>query len=199
MLRILETPEALPVTLAEAREHCRAPEDGTDDTLVERALRAAVSFFQDRTSLFLVPTEAQYRLDDWPCQEDLLIPYAPVREVRSIKYLDENNVEQTLAEANWTWERRDDGALISWSQLGEIPALSNTRRGAIRVDFQVGHDDPEDSGSGIDPAYTLPADAKICILMLTSHWYESRGLAVSEQINQVPMAVETLMNRFRVF
>lgn len=199
MLRIIQESADLPVTIQEAREHCRAPLGGSDDVLVERALKAAVSFFQNRTNRIILLTTAEYRLDDWPCDWDLKIPYAPVREVLDIKYVDEQGAEQTLSEDDWSWEGYAGEALVSWSQLATIPALHPTQRGLVRVVFQAGYDVPGDSGSGTDPTFTFPEDLKIGILMLTSHWYENRAMTSAEQQNPVPHSVDTLINRFKIF
>ena len=198
MLRVLEAPEDLPIPIEEVREYCRAPLDESDDRILERCLKAAISFFQDRTGQIVAPTLAEYRLDEWPC-EDIRVPYVPVREVRFVKYVNEAGDEVTYSAPNWSWERTDDGALITWSQLATIPATHLTQRGVIRIQFLAGYDIPGDSGSDVDPAYTLPEDMKIALLMLTSHWYDMRGLTTSEAVNSVPVAFETLMNRFRVF
>ncbi len=199
MLRILEAPEALPITIEEAVEHCRAPIGGSDDVLVERALKGAISFIENRTGRIIAPTLVQYRLDDWPCDWDLKVPHAPIRDVVDVRYVGEDGIERSIGDENWSWEGESDGAVISWAQLSSIPSLHTTQKGTVRVNFQAGYNLPDESGTGDDPNLALPEDLKIAILMLTSHWYENRGLTSAEQQNSVPMAVDTLINRFKIF
>src|SRR3990172_7803964 len=107
MLITITPATSLPVTVEEAREYCRAPENGDDDVLLDGILRAAVEYAQNHCSVIFAPTTMQHRRDDWPsgwcCEIDL--PRAPVRDVASIEYVDEDGAVQEVSALDWTWKR----------------------------------------------------------------------------------------------
>jgi uncharacterized phiE125 gp8 family phage protein len=193
MLITIVAASTLPVTVAEAVQHCRAPENGDDDALIERALRAAIDYVQNHTTLVLAPTTFQYRLDQWGC-EPIKLPRAPVRDVSAITYLDADGAEQTVNASYYSWDLTPDGAAIHFADTFSAPELRARRSGTVRITFEAGYDDPAASGSGDDPNLQLPELLKICVLMLTSHWYEHREAVSFDESHPVVLAAQSILD-----
>lgn len=202
MLLTLVAATSLPVTLEEAKAHLRV-DHSSEDAVVERALRAAVAYVEQHTSLVLAPTTLQLRLNEWSwdclSRNEIHLPRAPVRDVTAVTYLDENDDEQTVDVADYSWERTPEGATILFDDGWSAPNLHARRKGAVRITFDAGFDDPAGSGSGDDPALEMPPTLPIAVLMLTGWWYERREAAGPDQTHPTIMAVEAILAQVRVY
>lgn len=198
MLIVLTDAQSLPVSATQMIAHCRAPEDGTDDDLLEAYQKAAVAYVEKHCGIVLQPKELQYRINCWPCG-GIEIPAAPVRDVSKIEYLDENGILQEIDDSNWTWARTADGAVISFSSDYSLPELVEDQRDRVRVTFTAGFDDPSATGSGDDPAYTLPRQVVVLVLMLTSYWYDQREPVTKDGGFKLPLAAEAILAQLRVY
>lgn len=198
MLITIAAPTTFPVTVAEASDHCRAPDNGDDNALVLRALKAAIDYVQRETNLILAPTTLQYRIDAWPCG-GLILPKAPVRDVRAISYLDADGNEQTVADDQYYWDPVPEGAVVRFGDLFSAPALQPRRSGGVRIEFDAGFDDPGASASGDDPNLILPETLKIAVLMLTQHWYDNRGVVSFEPSHAVVLSAMSLLAQQRIY
>lgn len=91
-------PSVEPVTLAEAKLHCKV--DGADDdTLLTALIFAARQQAEHRTNRALVSQQWEYTLDQFP---DLIeLPKPSLISVQSVKYLDDNGALQTLANTEY--------------------------------------------------------------------------------------------------
>lgn len=198
MLIVLTDADSLPVSAEQMIAHCRAPEDGTDDDLLEAYQRAAVAYVEKHCGIVLQPKEMQYRINCWPAA-DFEIPATPVRDVSKVEYLDENGILQEIDEANWTWTRTAEGARITFKSDYSLPELIEDQRDRVRVTFTAGFDDPSATGSGDDPAYTIPRQADVLIKMLTSYWYEQREPVTKDGGFKLPLAAEAILAQLRVY
>jgi uncharacterized phiE125 gp8 family phage protein len=203
MLFTITAATSFPVSVEEASIHCRAPENGDDEAIVEGCLKAAVDFVQRHTSLILAPTTIQERLDDWPSNcntgSDIVLSRGPVRDVTDIEYLDEDGTLQAMTSFDYSWERTPEGATITFNDDVTLPDLHATRKGSVRITFEAGYDDPNLTGSGDDPSLAIPETIRQTILMLTSFYYENREAVSKDQLHTVPMAAEMMLNQNRVF
>lgn len=195
MLKITARASSFPVTLDQLKDHVEAPADHDDDKLL-RALKAAIEYCEEHTSLSLALKTFEYRADTWPCgPAEIRLPKAPVVDVLSVKYLDEDGVLRTVSSSDWTWERTFDGATVTFGADFTAPDLQESRRGAVRVEFEAGFDDPALSGSGDDPDLHLPERAVQAVLMLAAHWYANREAADFDETHVTVMAANALLNQ----
>lgn len=89
------SPSVEPVTLAEAKLHCKV--DSTDDDALLTSLITAVRLqAEHQTGRVLVTQTWDVTLDEFP-DDSLALPYPPLQSVTSITYVDENGISQTLA------------------------------------------------------------------------------------------------------
>lgn len=188
-------PAGLAVTLEEALQQCRV--DSVDlYPQVQQALAAAIDFFEQETGVTLAPTTYAQTWDGWPC-DSLQLKAAPVRDVREVEYLDADNHWHALSGAtDFYWLLNDEGAEVVFVEGFAAPTLSG-RRQNLRVIFDAGYDLPDVSGSGDDPRLILPVSAKQAVLILTSHWFDHRG--VSGKAEELAFSAKVLLQKHRIF
>ena len=88
-----------PVTIDEAREQARGVE-GVDDALLAGYIVAARVAMERELGAAILTQTWVLRLDLFPCWE-IPLPVPPLASVASIKYQDVNDVEQTVAPADY--------------------------------------------------------------------------------------------------
>jgi len=91
-------PAAEPVTLAEAKLHCKA-DAADDDTLITALIVAARQQAEHRTNRALVTQQWEYTQEAFTPLIEL--PKPSLASVQSVKYLDTNGVLQTLANTEY--------------------------------------------------------------------------------------------------
>lgn len=199
MLIPVTVPGALPIAMEEVIKHCRAPEDGFDDDLLETYLASAVAFAEFVTRRNIRQVTLQYRGETWPCDGRLVLPAAPVRDIEGVEYLDADAVLESVAGADYSWEHVPDGAVITFVAGWSAPTLHDRRRWPIRVTFAAGYDVAGASGSGVDPILKLPPQARTAILMLTAWMYEKREAASVDPTHKVALSAEALLHTIKVY
>lgn len=99
------TPPAYdPVSLAEAKAHCRITNDDEDGLLAGYIL-AARQYVENECCLRLITQTIDYTINDrWPCiiergyyRQRVGFPVGPVQSVTSVSYIDGGGTTQTLA------------------------------------------------------------------------------------------------------
>jgi uncharacterized phiE125 gp8 family phage protein len=87
---------ALPVSLAEFRDHLRYPSDVSDeDADLTAKLSAAVCAIEDATGRVLISSTATLTLDCWPCKDYIELPGGQTSSITSLKYTDSAGVVTT--------------------------------------------------------------------------------------------------------
>ena len=149
-LALITAPAAEPLSRADLQMHCRlsgAEVDAQSDSII-RKLKAAREACERVTGRQLITATWELRLDEFPDGEsdfvvdgeDIVLPLPPLQSVTSIKYLDEDNVEQTLSSSYYVAEpagptERSRIVLAegcTWPSTYEAP-------GAVRIRFIAGY------------------------------------------------------------
>jgi len=137
MLRTVAGPVVEPLDLVELKDHLRV-EVTADDALLAVYLNAATAKAEAETGRALVVRTLELRLDEWPADGVIRLPYPPARRVDSVKYLDSAGAEQTVDPAAWQAEldsvpaRVQPAYGLAWPTARAVP-------GAVRVRFLAGH------------------------------------------------------------
>lgn len=187
----LTTPAAdLPVSLEEAKRHCRVEADDTeDDPLIEGLIAGAVNYLDGPSGILgraIVTQTWLLELPSFPVALDL--PLEPVRSI-TITYLDAFGVEQTLPdgayELNAQPSQRTQLALVSGTAL---PVLQNTSW-PVRISIVAGFGD----------ASACPPGLKTAIKMMVGLWYEHREAIIpTDLVSGWPAPIGALLARWRV-
>jgi uncharacterized phiE125 gp8 family phage protein len=192
-----------PVTLAEAKQHCRI--DTTDDDgLIAGYIMAARSYIEGQIHRPICSKLYEYTLDGgWPCKNGRTIielPMPPLRAVRSVAYVDESGTEQTLSDSQYVAiTDKPKGAIVP-SYDASWPSVRN-QYGAVSIRYIAGYTSFTDSTTSPISSVTgpgVPDELRQAILMLISHWNENRETVnVGNITSELPFTVEALISPFR--
>ncbi len=163
-LTVVTSPTTEPLTLAEARAHCRI--DQTEDSgLLAGYILAAREFAENYTRRKFVTQTLDYTLEAWPykevdsgrgyyeCRYRVELPVPDVQSITYVKYLDSNGALQTLAATQYVLRKDGPVAYLepakdaTWPDVSEKPALASPTVVAapITVRFVAGSDAVPDS------------------------------------------------------
>jgi uncharacterized phiE125 gp8 family phage protein len=159
-LELKTAPTHEPITLEEAKDHLRV--DGTDDdALISDLITAArkrAEKFQRRA--FITQTWTVF-LDEFPVW--IRLPKPPLQSVTSVKYLDTDGVQQTLASADYRVDTKSVPARITpaWNESWpSTRAVTN----AVEIEMVVGY----------GAATVVPEEARAAIKIYLGGLYENR-------------------------
>lgn len=171
-LTLKTAPATEPVTLVEAKLHCKV--DSTDDdTLITALIVAARQQAEHRTGRALITQQWEFTLDRFPQQIEL--PRPALVSVQSVKYLDESGVLQTLASTEYQ-------VVISELVGRVVPAY-----GKAWPSCQVQPDSVVVAyTAGYGNAAAVPNSIKTWMLMAIGTMYGQREAVSEGQKNEVP-------------
>lgn len=197
---VATAPTVEPVTLAEAREHCRlvasgSPESHPDDDFLTRAIKAARQMAENFTGRAFVETQYTWRFDRFTSSRiELSLPVGPGRSVDSISYVDDDGTTQTFTD--FVLVATDTGGRLAPTTLKSWPD-SRGSLGDVTITFKAGYAPTSDSPP--DYRANVPADIKNAILFAVGHMYTNRS-SVEVDVNpeKVPMAFEHMLWPYRL-
>ncbi len=173
------------ISLTTVKAHLRV-DHSDDDTLLGSYVDAVVSHLDgpkgwlDR-AIFSQTLELRQDVFDTPT----LLPYGPVTSITSVKYLDENGAEQTLASNQYFLSnagKLEPAYNVSWPNIrGDVEG--------VRIRYVVGYS-------------TLPPAILAAILLMVGDLYAFRETTVTGTIaSRIPMstAVESLLAPYRAW
>lgn len=189
---LVTAPAVEPVTLTEAKLHCRV-DHASDDDLITALIVAARQHAEAVTNRALITQTWDLRLDRFPHAAIALIK-PPVASVTSITYVASDGTSTVWDAANYD----TDLPAGTWAQCGRIvPAYGEA--------FPATRDEPNAvivrcvHGYGL--AADVPSPIKAAILLLVGHWYETReavSVSIGANVQVVPMAVDALLSPFKI-
>lgn len=190
-VRVVTPPAFEPVTLAEAKLWLRIDDDDTDeDATVLMIITAIGEYAEELTGRAFVARTLELRLDGFP-EGEIELPFAPLRSVSSIDYLDADGVLQSLDVSPTGWQ--EDTA----SQPGRVAPLVNTdwpatsdEMGSVRITYNAGYASPN----------AIPRLARLWMQARISTLFEQREqLVVGGQVSDIPRDfVDGLLDGLRV-
>ena len=197
----LVTPPTLdPVSLAEAKTHCRVDSTDDDGLLAGYLLAARQHAEQYTRRAFLSQTWRLTLDDDWPqavnrcttyVRDRVVLPRPPAISVTSVQYIDTAGATQTLAVDQYKLVLLDTGEAAIDPAYGVTWPAVRRESAAITVTFVCGY--------GVNPG-DLPEPIRQAMLLLIGHWYENReAVNVGNIVSALPFAVEALLGPYRIF
>lgn len=189
-LRLITAPTTYPVTLAEAKAHCRV--DASDeDTLITALITAATEMAEQKTGRAIMPQTWSLSLDAFP--DEIWLTRVPVQSITSVKYFDADGVEQTLNSSQYSLLRDDFGFARVVRAYGVVWPNTQARDAAVTVEYVAGYID----------AAAVPEAIKQWVKLMISTMYENReteaysSRAVSTTVQM--SFVDRLLDRYMVY
>lgn len=181
---LMAGPALEPLSLEDARAWLRL-EASDEDALVQSLIKAARCAVEEATRMALIAQKWRLRLDSWPADRIIHLPFAPVLSLDSIK---------TISAAGAAVSADMSGFTVEMSRAPKIfvtssPPLPGRLREGIEIDLTVGY--------GVSGAH-VPASLLAAMRLLIAHWYERRGDALHENnVASLPPAIAALIAPYR--
>jgi len=178
------------VTLAEAKLHCRI-DHANEDALITRLLSVARRQCEQISGYAFTTRTLVSKLDYWPCDGCLELPYPPLQSVTSIVYTDADDAPHTFAASNYVVDTHSIPGRVILKSGASWPSDTLQVGAAITITYVA----------GFGAAAAVPDTYKAAMLLIVGHLYENRESVVVQQgvgMIQVPQAVEWLLLTDRV-
>lgn len=201
-LTLVTWPVVEPVTLAEAKAHCKE-ELPDNDALLAGYILAARQHVENETQRAIITQTFDYKAAStdglWPVYWDgqcyttgIKLPMPPLQSVTSVNYVDTSGNPQLLATDQYQVVKTNGDSLegivvpaygVAWPGLRPI-------FDAVTVRFTSGY-------GGLE---SVPHAIRQAILMLVGEWFAHREAVISGTIiAELPLAVRALLAPFRVY
>lgn len=182
-LTLHTAPVEEPVTLAEAKMHCRIT-SSTEDALVSAWIIAARGRAENYTHRRFVTQTWDWSMDAFPYGV-LEVPHAPLQSVAAITYIDGAGIEQSLDPAAYQVDAMSDPGRIAPAAGGAWVMVPSNTLNAVMVRFVCGY------GLAVD----VPQEIRAALLLHISDLNEHREATLDAQ-TYATRAWEALLSPF---
>jgi len=174
-------PSVEPVTTSDQKDWMRV--DGSDeDTLIGNLAAASRAYVEMSTGRQMITATWQYKINDFPTG-DIVLPISPLQSVTSVQYVDTDGATQTWSNTLYTVDTASDIGRIRPNYDEDYPTTRGYKQD-ITITFVAGYG---------DAASDVPDTALTAIKLLASNWFENRESNAPIALNEVPMALQTLI------
>jgi uncharacterized phiE125 gp8 family phage protein len=136
-LKLITAPTVEVLTAAEAKMYCHISHD-VEDTLISGWITHARKEAENFLRQSMITQTWEYSFDEFPCLP-LDIPRPPLNSVTSIKYYDCNNVEYTVAAADYYVDADNTPGRISHAYNVTWPTTTLREINAVRIKYAAGY------------------------------------------------------------
>ena len=179
-------PTVEPVVTADQKTWMRV-DSSDEDTLIGSLAAAARSYVEMATSRQCINATWTMKLTNFP-EGDIVLPIFPLVSITSIKYYDNNDVQQTWSASLYDVDTVMEPGRIRPAVDEDYPSSTRGHRDDIEIVFVAGH------GAA---ASDVPDGLKALIKLLASNWFENREANTPIALTPVPMGIESLIWQFR--
>ena len=162
----------------------------TEDDLINALITAAREYCEGVTGRALATQTIEAYLNDFPCQNEIELPKAPLQSVTSIKYKDNAGTETTMtANTQYIVDLESDVGRIVLPYGENWPSFTPYTVNPVKIQFVAGY----------TTANPIPKSIKQAMLLLVGHWYENReAINVGNITKEIEFAVKALLSMYRV-
>ena len=182
MFKLITGPDEL-ITVDDVAEFIRAEFSESEENLIETLITAARQMCEDYLFRKIGVQTVELRNKGFPVNNAPISLPAPLISVTSIKYLDGDNIEQTLDSSEYVVSDSEPGLITPVNSWPETSAAGDS----LRIVFVAGYSDPGESPMQSE---ALPKTIKIAMLMQIADMYENREAQVEKPLT----ANQTLVN-----
>lgn len=185
--RLITPPTTEPVTLAEAKLHCKV-DDAADDALISALITAAREQCEHILGRAIVPQTWELTLDAFPVDGDIELLHPPIIGITSIKYIDASTANETTLESYSLDKDSEPGWLMP--ALGASWPATLAGANAVRIRYTAGYAD----------AASVPASIKAWLLLAIGVWHKNREAMADNTVAQLPHDFFAgLLDRYRIW
>lgn len=163
-VRVVTAPTDEPLSLEEAKLHCEVEDAETRwDALLTALIAAAREHAEQVTRRAIMPQTLELLL---PCfNEEIRLPRPPLLWVESVKYIDVDGSEQTVAASDYQVDSLTEPGRVKPVYGSYWPSIRASDYNAVKIRYHAGYASPS-SPTSDDPAGGVP--------QLIKHWMKVR-------------------------
>lgn len=210
--KLIVAPSTEPITVEEARGVLRL-DTTAHDTYVASLITSAREFFEETTGRALIQQDWVAAINSLPndgqgdlwwdgvregsinhisaaCARVIELPKAPLMSVISVvSYDDQNNdTEDTVLSRYYQNTISTPGQLVL--NNGAVWPVFTRPINGLEINYRAGY------GAA---ASDVPIAIRNAIKMLVQHWYEHPNIIDSDPVNAVPVGVQNIMQRYKIY
>jgi len=182
-----------PLTLREVKEHLRIEVGETaEDDLLNGLIISARQRVETITNRKLMPQKWDYRLDEWPDEDCIELPFSPVQNIGStwVAYKNSTGQIQTLSSTKWEVDNISGPGRLCLLYSEDWPSDTLWNVNPVSIRFTCGY---STSSTGAAEE-AVPAAIKGTMLKLIEEMYNNRGT-----IEATPSAVMSALAPYRIW
>jgi uncharacterized phiE125 gp8 family phage protein len=180
-------PSVEPISLAEAKAHCRVDADA-EDTLIASLILAARLHIERCLDLALISESWSLYLDQWPDGRHVELPLAPLIGIDAVRLYSPAGSSVTLDPALFVADAASRRPRLARHD-GQSWPLPGRAVNGIEIAFTAGY------GAA---AEDVPMPVRLAIKLLVAHWHEAREpVLCGETADPVPASVASLIAPYR--
>lgn len=135
-IRLTNVPTVEPITLDQAKSVLRVIDNDHDNTRIEDHIKEAREWVEKRIQQKIAASTWEVALDEFASTTaHIVLPFGPVQSITSIKYNDADNVEQTIAGANYLLND------VTIEPIEDWPVTWTESLNVVRIRFLTGYAD----------------------------------------------------------
>ena len=186
--KVISAPTNEPVSVADVSEYLRLDDSPTDIALITALITAARQYIEQYLNRYVATQTLETTFDGFV---NPMVLNADVQSVTSVKYLDENGAEQTLASNQYLLDTYTEPAQITPAYNVTYPntyAVPNS----VKVRYVVGYttgDSPDTN--------PLPETLKFAMMLIIGDLYANRE-AQGDKPYQINPTVQNLLHFYRL-
>ena len=190
-MSLVTAPASEPITTAVAKVHLRV-DSSTDDTLIDTLCASAREYVEVATGRKMISQTWDLKMDAFPCDDAIVLPFPPVTSVTSVSYVDTNGDTQTWSSSLYTTD---------------LPAGNHAAPARIVPAYQQVYPQTRDVVNavtvrfvcGFANAASVPGGLLAAMKLLIGHWYANReSVVVGTIATSVPQSADALLWQYKV-
>ena len=184
-LELVTAPTSEPVQLDTVKSHLNI-DDAAEDSLLESYIAAAREWVERYLDLALITRVLRLNIHQFPSTW-LSLPFPPLGQVSSIKYIDTSGVEQTVSPSIYQVNNLSIPACVVLLS-GESWPLTLSGLNRVKVEYEAGF--------GSDHS-AIPKLIQQALLLTIGHYYVQREEVSFNALREAPQTARDLVSSFR--
>lgn len=186
--KVITAPTYEPISAADVAEYIRVDDLAQDELLLEGMITAARQYLEQYLSRPIATQTLEEALTGWA---DPIVLDSSLQSVTSIKYLDLNGVEQTLAANQYLVDTYSEPAQVTPAYNVEFPELYAVPNN-VKVRYVAGY-----TSGGSPDLNPMPKPLRFAMMLIIGDLYANRE-AGGDKAYQINPTVQSLLQFYRL-
>jgi uncharacterized phiE125 gp8 family phage protein len=186
--KVITAPTYEPISAADVAEYIRVDDLAEDQLLLDGMITAARQYLEQYLSRPIATQTLEEALTGWA---DPIVLDSSLQSVTSIKYLDLNGVEQTLASNQYLVDTYSEPAQITPAYNVEFPELYAVPNN-VKIRYVAGY-----TSGGSPDLNPMPKPLRFAMMLIIGDLYANRE-AGGDKPYQINPTVQSLLQFYRL-